>query len=191
MAKILEELKGARTVAISGHVRPDGDCIGSCMGLYLYLKKALPEVRTDIYLEQPSRIFSCIDRIEEVKTDCGEDIVYDAFIAVDTASDRLGAAEKYFKTAKRTINVDHHISNAKGCGQINHVDAAASSASELVYDLMEEELVDASIAKAIYIGIIHDTGVFQYSNTSPRTLMTAAKLISYGFDFSRLIDETF
>ena len=44
MAKILEELKGARTVAISGHVRPDGDCIGSCMGLYLYLKKALPEV---------------------------------------------------------------------------------------------------------------------------------------------------
>ena len=74
---------------------------------------------------------------------------------------------------------------------MNYVDPNASSASELVYDLMEENLMDATIAKAIYMGIAHDTGVFQYSNTTPQTLRTAAKLISYGFDFSRLIDETF
>lgn len=191
MLRILEELKGAGKIAISGHVRPDGDCIGSCMGLYLYLKKAMPEARTDVYLEQPAEIFSCIDGIEEVKTDCSQDVCYDVFIAVDTASDRLGAAEKYFKTAKKTINIDHHISNARGCGQVNYVDPNASSASELVYDLMEENLMDATIAKAIYMGIAHDTGVFQYSNTTPQTLRTAAKLISYGFDFSRLIDETF
>ena len=69
MLRILEELKGAGKIAISGHVRPDGDCIGSCMGLYLYLKKAMTEARTDVYLEQPDEIFSCIDGIEVVKVD--------------------------------------------------------------------------------------------------------------------------
>mgnify|MGYP000831707115 FL=1 len=51
--------------------------------------------------------------------------------------------------------------------------------------------MDAEIAKALYLGIVHDTGVFQYSNTTPDTLRIAAKLLAYGFDFSKLIDETF
>lgn len=70
---------------------------------------------------------------------------------------------------------------------MNYVVPTASSTSELIYDLTEKEQLDEEIAKALYIGIIHDTGVFQYSNTSPETLRAAAKLISYGFDFSRLI----
>lgn len=191
MKKILEELGGRDKIAVSGHERPDGDCIGSCMGLYLYLKKALPEAEIDVYLEKPADIFSCIQGIEEVKTDCSADIRYDVCIVVDTAGDRMGEAEKYFKTAAKTINIDHHISNAAGCGQVNYINPRASSASELVYELMEENLIDEAIAKAVYIGMIHDTGVFQYSNTTPHTLEIAAKLIAYGFDFPRLIDETF
>lgn len=50
MQKILEEVKNNSLIAISGHVRPDGDCIGACMGMYLYLKKALPEAKIDVYL---------------------------------------------------------------------------------------------------------------------------------------------
>lgn len=191
MKKILEELGGRDKIAVSGHERPDGDCIGSCMGLYLYLKKALPEAEIDVYLEKPADIFSCIQGIEEVKTDCSADIRYDVCIVVDTAGDRMGEAEKYFKTAAKTINIDHHISNAAGCGQVNYINPRASSASELVYELMEENLIDEAIAKAVYIGMIHDTGVFQYSNTTPHTLEIASKLIAYGFDFPRLIDETF
>lgn len=191
MKKILEELRATDKIAISGHVRPDGDCVGSCMGLYLYLNKMLPDAQVDIYLEKPAAVFGCIKRIEEVKTDCSEDICYDVFIAVDTASDRLGDSQKYFNTAGKTINIDHHISNPNGCGKVNYVNPEASSASELVYELLDAEQLDADIAQAIYIGIIHDTGVFQYSNTTPHTLEVAAKLISYGFDFPRLIDETF
>lgn len=191
MKKILEEVKATDKIAISGHVRPDGDCVGSCMGLYLYLKKALPNAQIDVYLEKPAPVFSCIAGIEDVKTDCSEDRNYDVCIAVDTTSDRLGDAEKYFKTAAKTINIDHHISNAKGCGQVNYVNPFASSASELVYELLDEELIDAQIAKAVYMGIVHDTGVFQYSNMTPHTLEVAAKLIAFGFDFSKLIDETF
>jgi phosphoesterase RecJ-like protein len=78
-----------------------------------------------------------------------------------------------------------------GCGDVNYVKPEASSTSELIYELMEEESVDEDIAKAVYIGIIHDTGIFQYSNTSPNTLRIAAKLIEYGFDFPTIIDETF
>lgn len=191
MKKILEELQTTDAIAISGHIRPDGDCIGSCMGLYLYLKKALPDAQIDVYLEKPAAIFSCIDRIEEIKTDCSADLCYDVCIAVDTSADRMGAAQKYFETAKKTINIDHHISNETGCGKVNYINPTASSASELVYELLDEAFLDAEIAKAIYIGISHDTGIFQYSNTTPHTLSVAAKLIGYGFDFSRIIDETF
>lgn len=191
MKKILDELKSADKIAIGGHERPDGDCVGSCMGLYLYLRKALPQAQVSVYLEKPADIFSCIKGIEDVKTDCSEDICHDVFIALDTASDRLGASKKYFDTAVKTINIDHHISNKNGCGNVNYVNPSASSASELVYELLDETMIDEEIAKAIYMGIAHDTGIFQYSNTSPHTLEVCAKLITYGFDFSALLDRTF
>lgn len=183
--------KTADRIGISGHVRPDGDCIGSTMGLYLYLKKIFPKKEIQIFLEQPADIFACIKDFNEINTEFTSDGKFDVFFAIDTAKERIGEAEKFFDEAAVTVNIDHHISNADGTGKYNYVDTQASSASELVYDLLEQDKIDTDIAMAIYIGIIHDTGVFQYSNTSPKTLQTAAKLISYGFDFSKLIDETF
>ena len=101
MRKILEELGSRDTIAIGGHVRPDGDCVGSCMGMYLYLKKALPDAQIDVYLEKPADIFDCIHGIEAVRTDCSKDCVYDVFIVLDTSKERLGDAEKYFGPRKR------------------------------------------------------------------------------------------
>ena len=60
MRKILEELGSRDTIAIGGHVRPDGDCVGSCMGMYLYLKKALPDAQIDVYLEKPAGRFNAV-----------------------------------------------------------------------------------------------------------------------------------
>lgn len=191
--KIYEEVKGAKTIGISGHVRPDGDCVGSVMGLYLYLKKVCKEAKIQVMIEKPADIFSCIQGIEEISsdfqpvTDC-----FDVFIALDAEKSRLGEAEKFFDAAKKRINIDHHISNANGCGEVNYVVPTASSASELIYQVLDDKtMIDAEIAKALYIGIMHDTGVFRYSNTSPQTLEIVAKLITYGFDFSKLIDSTF
>ena len=192
MINILEECSNAKTIGISGHVRPDGACVGSCMGLYLYLKKELSEeVEIDVLLEKPSDVFACIEDIEQIKSEFTADKQYDVFFALDCEKGRLGEAEKYFDAAKKTINIDHHISNADGSGQLNYVVPTASSASELVYDLLENDKINEAIAKAIYIGIIHDTGVFQYSNTAPKTMQTAAELIKFGFDFPKLIEETF
>lgn len=190
MNKILDEVKDAKSIGISGHIRPDGDCVGSCMAMYLYLKKTMPEDTViDVILEKPANIFSCIKDIEEVK-EYPRRQAYDVFIIIDTVPDRIGDAYPGFEKAKKTINIDHHITN-KGSGDVNYIFPKASSASELVYELLDEEYMDVEIAKSLYIGILHDTGVFQYSNTSPKTLRTVANLVEYDFDFTKLIDETF
>lgn len=190
MKRISNELKDAKTIAIGGHVRPDGDCVCSVMALYRYLKKKLPQVEIDVFLEEPPAPFRVLEGIEEIKSEFNTDKVYDVFIAVDCNDERLGDALSVFRRARRRINIDHHISNT-GSGDVNIVEPERSSTAELLYDLMEPELVDAEIAKAIYIGIAHDTGVFRYSNTSAHTLQIAAELLKFGFDFSALIEETF
>lgn len=190
MIHLREICQDARYIGIGGHVRPDGDCVGSTTSLYLYLKKLLPAARIVLILEQPSPVFSQLKGVDEICSDFHEDIVFDVFFALDTVKDRLGVGEAYFDRAVKKVNIDHHESS-NGSGDFNYIDFNASSTCEMVYDLLEEEFVDEDIAKAIYIGMIHDTGVFQYSNTSPKTLMSAAKLIGYGFDFSKIIDQTF
>lgn len=192
MMNLLKELKGANTIGISGHIRPDGDCIGSVMGLYLYLKKALPKAKIIPMIEEPAPEFSCIKNINEIVTDFKPGVdKFDAYIGLDCSSpDRYGEAEKFFNEAGKRIVVDHHISN-EGFGDASYIDGHASSTCELVYDLIKKKYMDIDIAKALYIGMVHDTGVFQYSCVSPKTLMIASDLISYGFDFSEIIDVTF
>lgn len=190
MINLLEECRGAGRIGISGHARPDGDCVGSVLGLYMYLRKCLPEAEIKVFLEKPAEIFRDIKGFEELDSDFPEQEPFDVFFALDTDAERMGEAEKYFRAAAKKINIDHHIRVA-GSGDVNHIDSSVGSTCELIYDLMEEEKLDRDIAMALYIGIIHDTGVFQYSCTTPATLQKGAKLISYGFDFPRLILETF
>ena len=191
MVRLWKECEGAENIVISGHVRPDGDCVGSCMAAYLFLRKVMPKARIKVFLEQPADIFSCIQDFDKIETEWSMEETPDVFIALDCEKTRLGAAETLFDKAKKKINIDHHISNASGCGDVNYVVPTASSASELIYDVIDKEYMDEEIAKAIYIGIIHDTGIFQYSNTSKKTLQIAGELIAFGFDFPTLIDETF
>lgn len=193
MIRITEEVRNAGSIAVSGHIRPDGDCVGSVMGLYLYLKKELPEAEIDVYLEKPAEIFDCISHIEDVKSefnnvDAGK--IYDVFIVLDCADDRLGEVRVLYEKARKKINIDHHISNP-GCGDVRIVEPERSSTAELLYDLMDPAALDEEIARALYIGIIHDTGVLRYSNTAPHTLQVVSELIKFGFDFSKIIDDTF
>lgn len=186
-----KECEGAKRIAIGGHIRPDGDCIGACLGLWQYIRKLLPAAQVEVFMEQPAEIYQCLQGADTVRTGLPEQEEYDIFFVLDCERERLGDFTVLFDKAKKTINIDHHISNEHGCGQVNLIKPQASSTSEVVYELMEKSLVDEEIAKAIYLGIVHDTGVFQYSNTSPETMKIAAELIAYGFDFSKLIDETF
>ena len=137
--QLSEEIRNAKTIGIGGHIRPDGDCVGSCMALYLYLKKCMPsDAEIAVYFEKPSDIFNTIKDISEIRTEAEEGKQFDLFFVLDCEGSRLGFAEKLFRQAKKKINIDHHISS-NGCGDLNYVDANASSTSELVYDLLEKE----------------------------------------------------
>ena len=192
MFRLEEECEGAENIVIAGHLRPDGDCVGSCMAVYIYLKKVMPQAEINVALEQPSDAFSCIKDFDKIRTECSGIKDPDVFIVLDCEKTRIcEEAVPLFEKAKKTINIDHHVSNEIGSAQVNYIDTKASSASELVYDVLDKDKIDVEIAKAIYIGIMHDTGIFQYSNTKPKTFHILADLVSYGFDFPTLIDETF
>lgn len=193
--QILRECAGAVRIGISGHIRPDGDCVGSCLALYQYLKKAMPQAEVKVFLQKPSHIFQELRGFDQIESTFPVQEKFDVFFALDCNEERLGEAWAYFAQAGKRINIDHHISNADGCGDCNYIRPEVGSTSELIYELIlsegQEDLLDAEIAKAIYVGIIHDTGVFQYSNTRPRTMEIGAALIAYGFPFTKLVEETF
>lgn len=190
MKKIEEILNGVSCMAIAGHVRPDGDCIGSCLGLYQYLRDNRPEIQADVYLEDPRPEFSYLPGFSEVKTSC-EEKAYDLVVLLDVSSeDRIGVAAPLLVKAGKTICIDHHVTNTEYC-EINHVEPDASSACEVLFGLLEEEKISEPCAEALYTGIVTDSGVFQYSSTSPHTMRVAAALMEKGVPFTRIIEDAF
>lgn len=185
-------LEQAKTVAIGGHVRPDGDCVGSCMGLYQYIKTWYPEIEADVYLEDIPESFKRLIAVsDQIKGEVAEAKEYDLFIALDCGdAARLGFSAVLFENAKHTICVDHHVSNMAFADE-NHIVPDASSTSELIYHLLPYEKITKEIAECLYLGIVHDTGVFQYSSTAPETMEAAANLMRKGINANEIIDKTF
>ncbi|MCR5801863.1 MAG: bifunctional oligoribonuclease/PAP phosphatase NrnA [Lachnospiraceae bacterium] len=192
MIDIVKECQGAKRIGLSGHIRPDGDAISSCLALRKYLMNAFPKAAVKVNLELPlPSIFSEIWGYDTIDTDFPEkEEKYDVYFALDTNFERLGQAQPYFQNAGKRINIDHHVSNG-GVGDINVIEPEISSTAELLVKILDRKYFDAEIAKALYIGMIHDTGVFQYSCTSPETMRRAADLMEYGFDFPNIILKTF
>lgn len=191
--EILELVKNCTRIGLTGHENPDGDCTGACCGLALYLRKVLPEAVVDIYLEPPAenliRNIPGADTIIYEVT--GNEEKYDAFIVLDSAPSRVGKPLELYNRAGLKINIDHHRTNP-GAGDTEcYIDGKASSACELVYNVIDREEIDARIAQALYVGIVTDTGVFQYSNTSESTMRAAGSLMSYGFDHTAVVREVF
>ncbi len=192
MNKIKAEIEGVSTIAIAGHIRPDGDCVGSCLGLSQYLIENFPQLtEVTVYLEEVPGSYQFLKGADKIRNSYEDKKEYDLFIALDSGDkERLGKAQCYFDTAKKTLCIDHHISN-KGYAKVNYIVPDASSTAEVIFDMIEQEKITKEVAEALYMGIVHDTGVFQYSCTSPKTMRVAAVLMEKGIDFNRIIDETF
>lgn len=191
MTGLREIAQGANTILIAGHLRPDGDCVGAVAAAYLYLKKIYPEAQISAYVEKVPEVYRFLDPEHSIFVEKLPEGPVDLFLSLDSSTkDRLGEAERLFDTAGRTACIDHHVSNL-GYARENFVEAGSSSACEVLYGLMEEELIDTRIAEAIYIGIIMDTGVFRYSNTSKKTMEIAGSLMEKGVPFWKYIDECF
>lgn len=189
---ILEEkLLSAKKVAITGHVNPDGDCIGSVLAIYNYISTVYPEIKLSAYLEEFSDKFMFLKNSENIKQSVEEDEEFDLLICVDSADiQRFGFSEVLLQKSKESINIDHHVTNTKFTDE-TCLEADASSTAEVIYTLLNKEKIDKAVAECLYTGMVHDTGVFRYSCTSPKTMRIAADLMEKGIDYTTIVDESF
>lgn len=88
-----EECRGAKKIGISGHIRPDGDCVGVCLSLQMYLRKLLPEAEVTVYIQKPSEEFSYLKGYDEIQTECPEQDPFDVYL-------RLTAAQTDWETRR-------------------------------------------------------------------------------------------
>lgn len=194
MMTVFQKVKESNTIAVSGHVRPDGDCVGSTLAMYLYLQDNYNQdgkKTIDYFLEEPPKEFQILEGVNSLNPSFQSDKVYDLYIALDCGSiDRLGAAEPMFLAAKDTICIDHHISNTS-FAKLNLVEPEASSTCEVLTRLFDKNCLSKAVAEALYIGLVHDTGVFKHSCTSPETMRAAAVLMEKGVRSTELIEKTF
>ncbi len=186
-------LSDISSAAIAGHIRPDGDSVGSCLAVYNYILAVDPRICVDVYLEPIPEKFSFLknaDRIREPK-EADPANIYDVFFCLDCGdAERLGAAYPVFQSAKRTVCIDHHATN-QSFADVNEVEPQASSTAEMIFRRMDKERINEAIAACLYLGIAHDTGVFRYSNTSPETMNIAGFLMGKGIPYSKILDETY
>jgi phosphoesterase RecJ-like protein len=184
-------LEGKTSIAISGHVRPDGDCVGSTLAVYNYVRTYYPSVPVKLFLEPIPNIFRFLQYSEKIDSDYADNRTFDLFIALDCGDlGRLGKAAGYFEAAAHTLCIDHHVSN-RAFADDNYIFPDASATCELVFELMERERITREIAECLYTGIVHDTGVFQYSCTSKKTMEIAGTLMEMGIDYPKIVDDTF
>ncbi len=186
---ILEWILSAEKIALAGHINPDGDAIGACLALGGALEKQGKQVA--VYLEEYAEKYRVIPNGHLVRA-WEQREQPDLFIALDCGDEgRLGDAAEFLRTVEKTVNIDHHMSNTM-FGRLNYADAAASSASEIVYWLLDGKIsLTADEAAGLYVGLIYDTGGFRHSSTSPETMRIAGELMGYGIPFASLYNRFF
>jgi len=185
--KVVQEIKNAKKIIIFHHIAPDGDSLGSALALREILEQLDNiEIVDNVITNYVPELYKFLPNIDKMlKTDDHELYgSYDLGIALDCGSkDRLGLATELFNTAKKTIAIDHHVSNT-AFADINYVDTTVSATGEMVFRLVKplNAKLTEDIATNIYTAILTDTGGFKFENTSPETLRIAADLVQAGAD---------
>lgn len=191
----LEEIQSAlrrhRSFCVVGHVRPDGDCIGSQLALGLALEVAGKDVVVwnDDAVPPKLRFLDPENRVRKPKP--GQS--FDCVVATDAASfERLGRTGECVSQRALFINIDHHRSNTR-YADLNWICPDKPSTGELVYELLRSLKweVTRAIADCLFTAISTDTGSFQYPSTRPETYRTAGELVERGADLSRICNEVY
>lgn len=191
MSRLTEMVLDADTIVILGHVRPDGDCVGSCLAVCNYIREQYPEKTVQVYMEKPPEKYHYLKYFDDISQDTGSGRAYDLCICLDSGDkERLGGYAVYLDTAKASICLDHHITNV-GYAQENFVKAGVSSTCEVICDYLDMEKISREAAECIYTGIIHDTNVFKNSNTTAKTMKLAGAMMEKGIDFAQIVDDSF
>lgn len=180
--KLIECLKRNNSFYVSGHVQPDGDSIGSVLGLYNSLREIGKKVVPLTSKKEIPPQYHFLPGVKEFVEPSEKLDAFDVFISIDAPNtERLGEAKSVFNKCKTTVNIDHHLDNTN-FADINVVELKASSVSEIIFWVLEEAGIPVGYdtALCLYTGIVTDTGRFQYSNTSALTFEAARLLVEKG-----------
>ncbi|MFN2542151.1 MAG: bifunctional oligoribonuclease/PAP phosphatase NrnA [Chthoniobacterales bacterium] len=191
-AEIGQAFRTHDTIAILGHVRPDGDALGSELALGLSLRELGKNVH--IWNEEGMlEKYSFLPRAELMSQPPAEPQDVDLAVALDTAiQNRLGTAGQAVRSAKLWINIDHHVSNP-GYGDLVYIDPSAPATGQILFQLIKSEKLplDRDIAENLFVAISTDTGSFQYPNTTAQTFEVAAELVRVGLDVGAISQKTY
>jgi phosphoesterase RecJ-like protein len=189
--RIIDALRESHTVCIVGHIRPDGDCVGSQLGLTLALRAEGKKVACWNENRIPEK-YEFLDR-DGVIQKPRKGLKFDCVVATDAASfDRLGSVGRCVTDRKLLINIDHHESNTR-FGDLNWVSAHEPSSGELIFRLLKiaKWPITERIANCLFTAVSTDTGSFQYASTRPGTYHVAGELVSRGADLAKICDEVY
>lgn len=181
LSDIVAALKKAGTVLISVHKNPDGDALGSQIGLMIALEKLGKKVAAH-NLDPVPDIYRFLPQANRVKTGRPVQGAYDALVVLDSDPPRTGLFDDGYP-AKTLINVDHHVTNTR-IWPLTWLDPAASATGEMIHTLVARLGVplDREIALCLYTSIFTDTGSYRYSNTTAKCMRISADLLDAGAD---------
>ena len=183
-------LLDAKKIVLCTHVSPDGDTLGSSLGLAQCLQKLGKEVI--VYCDDlVNKSFSFIPGIELLqRPDANNSVEADLLVVIDASSfDRIGIVGEVVKY-KQLLNIDHHISNTHFADFV-YLDSKAAATGEIMCELLQEMAwpIDHNIAECFYIAISTDCGSFRYANTTPKTMRAGAWLLAQGVRPNELSDK--
>jgi phosphoesterase RecJ-like protein len=190
---IAEAIREHDRFLVTTHENPDGDALGSLLAAKLMLeqlgKNVVIYLAGQVALPREYQFMGLGELLRELPADVHERVL----LALDCANERrIGPDPSLVERAPLVIDVDHHHDNSR-FGQLNYIDAGASSTGEILRDLIRELSVELTpeIAEALYIAVVTDTGRFQYANTTAKALRLAAELVEAGADVHRVFQGVY
>jgi phosphoesterase RecJ-like protein len=175
------------------HENPDGDALGSMLATALGLRALGKDVVMYLSGNAPTPAEYRFLDLVDVRRELPEDLEERVLLAVDSANERrIGEENTGVDRARLVVNVDHHHDNSR-FGDVNLIVPGASSTSEIVRDILREldVALTPEIAAALYVGLVTDTGRFQYTNTTPKALRLAAELVEAGADVHGIFQHVY
>jgi bifunctional oligoribonuclease and PAP phosphatase NrnA len=189
LSQVVELIEQKRHFAITSHLRPDGDSLGSSLGLYWLLRALDKEV--EVIMRDPvPHAYQKLPGSREVRVTPAVDRQYDAVFVIECSDiTRPGLLDL---EKQLVVNIDHHSTTAL-FGTINWIDSTASAVGEMIYNLCKATgvRVTREIAECVYTALITDTGSFHYSNTSERTFKVASELVRAGVKPAKISQAVF
>jgi phosphoesterase RecJ-like protein len=178
LSQVVELIENKQSFAITTHVRPDGDGIGSSLGL-CWLLRSLGKSAEVIVRDDIPAAYAQLPGADEIKQILEVNGKYDAIFVIecsDLARPGIKGLENQF-----TVNIDHHATS-EHFGTINWIDQTASAVGEMIYNLCKAigGRITREIAECVYLALVTDTGSFHFPNTTDRTLKVASELVKVG-----------